>query len=99
MQITLDMPNVSECDVGECVYNVGKACHARAITVGDGVTPGCDTFMSSSTHVQSLRQIAGVGACKVSVCVHNRDFECGASAIHVGYAADKVDCLTFAQRV
>jgi hypothetical protein len=99
MKITLEMPNVDACDVTECVYNTSKACHARAITVGDSVDPCCDTFTKSSMHVKSTTQMAGVGACKVTGCVHNADFECGAPSIRVGYvAANHVDCLTYTAR-
>lgn len=99
MKITLDMPNVAACDVVDCAYNTDKACHARAITVGDSVDPCCDTFMKSARHVSGVSAMAGVGACKVSGCIHNSDFECGAPNIHVGYvSADHVDCMTYSSR-
>jgi hypothetical protein len=40
---TIEMPDVDGCDATECAYNMKGDCHARAITVGDGVHPGCDT--------------------------------------------------------
>ena len=98
MKLTIDMPIVSECSVIECAYNVGQACHARAITVGDGLHPGCDTFLSNHAHTRSVSTLAGVGACKVSACRYNDDFECSASDIRVGYKDDDIDCLTYRPR-
>lgn len=95
MKITIEMPNVSGCQVTECGYNRDKACHARAITIGDGVHPGCDTYFSPGQHVQNTIQRAGVGACKVTGCRYNSDFECGADNIQVGFAGDAINCLTY----
>lgn len=98
MKVTVEMPMVSECEVAECAYNVDKACHARAITVGDGVSPGCDTYFGSAGHTMSKQQIAGVGACKVRGCQYNDDFECAADSINVGYEGTQVHCLTYHPR-
>lgn len=95
MKMTIDMPLVSGCTMSECAYNVDEQCHARAITVGDGVQPGCDTFLSASKHIRDNQQAAGVGACKVSGCMHNEDFECIANQILVGHSAGDINCLTF----
>lgn len=95
MKISVEMPNVSACQVTECAYNRDQNCHARAITVGDGVKPGCDTFFVSASHVQKNAETAGVGACKVSGCRYNDDLECQAAAIEVGFLGDSVDCLTY----
>jgi hypothetical protein len=95
MEITLDMPMIEVCNVSACTYNLNLACHAKAITVGDGVTPGCDTYMHSSRHVSNAATKAGVGACKVSACRHNTDFECGADSINVGSRDEGVFCMTF----
>ena len=96
MKMTIDMPTVSTCDMSECAYNIDKACHARAITVGDGVHPGCDTFFSNATHTNENKRIAGVGACKIAACRHNNDFECMAESIAVGREKSGVGCLTYA---
>lgn len=98
MKVTLDMPIVSGCDATDCAYNVERGCHARAITVGDGDSPRCDTFLGASSHTGMTSLTAGVGACKVSVCSHNRDFECMAADIGVGTAGGEVHCLTFSPR-
>jgi hypothetical protein len=92
---TIKMPVVSECVIAECAYNSSMACHAIAITIGDGERPMCDTFFKSSKH-GGIKDTAGVGACKVSVCSHNTDFECGAASIRVGNEANSGKCLTFA---
>lgn len=98
MELTLDMPLVSQCQVTACAYNVRNACHARAITIGDGVHPGCDTFFSNQTHTREKQRIAGVGACKVSGCRYNEDYECSASDIQVGYQDGNINCLVYAAR-
>ena len=95
MKMTIDMPSVSSCEVNECAYNVERTCHARAITVGDGIHPGCDTFFSNATHTSAVKHIAGVGACKIAACMHNNDFECTADAIAVGREKSGVGCLTY----
>lgn len=95
MKMTIDMPPVSNCDITECAYNLEHNCHARAITVGDGTHPGCDTFFSNKMHTHRTKQLAGVGACKVSACVHNNDFGCGAEDIIVGKDKSGIACLTY----
>lgn len=95
MEMTIEMPRVESCDVSACIYNVESACHAKAITVGNGVAPGCDTYMHASQHVRNASVLAGVGACKVGGCEFNNDYECGASSIEVGARADGVFCMTY----
>lgn len=96
MKITFTMSVVSECKVSECAYNLKNTCNARAITIGDGVHPGCDTFFSNTTHTHEFNDMTGVGACKVSSCRHNREFECGADQIEVGRNKSGVCCLSYA---
>ncbi len=91
----INMSGVSACDAGECAYNSNHACHAIAITVGDGETPMCDTYFRAAQH-SDVKGSAGVGACKVSACQHNSGFECGAGRIQVGNQGNKVSCMTFA---
>lgn len=98
MRITVEMPVVAECVVAECAYNVNKGCHARAITIGDGTHPGCDTYMGSAGHTRRAQMTAGVGACKISGCKFNDDFECMADSINVGYQGTMVHCLTYFPR-
>jgi hypothetical protein len=98
MATMLEMPPVSTCVVRDCAYNLRDNCHARAITIGDGIHPACDTFLRSPELCDDTVETAGVGACKVSSCVHNRHLECQASAIQVGYHEDHPDCLTFEKR-
>jgi len=95
MKMTIDLPLVSSCSVNECVYNAKEKCHARAITIGNGVHPDCDTFLQAITHVKKFKQVAGVGACKVSTCGHNQDFECIADQIEVGRHEGGINCLNF----
>jgi hypothetical protein len=99
-QISIEMPLVEACSATECAYNTGRCCHARAITVGDGVHPGCDTYFGSAgaSHTKAIQRTAGVGACKVSGCRHNDDFECMAEHITVGSMSDAVSCLTYSHR-
>ena len=98
MKLTIEMPTVSECAVTECAYNVAKACHARAITIGDGVHPGCDTFFRAAPHAHDTNRTAGVGACKVTGCTHNDDYECTAPMISVGFKGKDINCLSFHAR-
>ena len=94
-----DMPVVGECSVAECAYNVHRCCHARAITVGDGIHPGCDTFLAASPHSRDIGRHAGVGACKTSACRYNDDYECTADQIAVGHTGQGARCLTYQQRL
>jgi hypothetical protein len=100
IKISIEMPLVSACSATECTYNSGNSCHARAITVGDGVHPGCDTYFGNagSSHVKAVQRTAGVGACKVSDCRHNDDYECVADKITVGSASNSISCLTYSHR-
>jgi len=99
MKITIEMPAVQACSVAECAYNAGSRCHSKAITIGDGVHPGCDTFLDAGraghTHIDVT---AGVGACKVTGCRYNTDFECGATSINVAITGAVANCMTYAAR-
>lgn len=98
MKLTIDMPLVAQCAVSDCAYNINSSCHARAITIGDGIHPGCDTFLGTSPHTRDAKLLAGVGACKVTGCMHNDDYECIAEQINVGYQNQEINCLTFSAR-
>ena len=97
--LTILMPSVSSCSVTQCAYNAKRQCHARAITVGDGVNPACDTYLClddpNAPHVKEDKSLAGVGACKVSACIHNLYYECMAEQIEVRHRADGIHCTTF----
>ncbi len=98
MKMTIDMPFVDSCTVSGCAYNTDNKCHARAITIGDGVHPGCDTsFLGASAHAHGNNQ-AGVGACKVTGCSFNDDLECSAEKIQVSMKGNSVQCMTFEVR-
>lgn len=97
-KVCIEMPIVSKCMVSECCYNGSSKCHARAITIGDGIHPGCDTFMEGSARTRQSGQAAGIGACKTSSCKHNEDLECMAESIHVGIVKNEANCMTFAMR-
>ena len=98
MEIMVEMPVVDACSVTDCAYNSDAHCHAKAITIGDGIHPGCDTFLDSGAGHTHRNATAGVGACKVKGCKHNADFECMATSIEVGMHANSVDCLTYDAR-
>jgi hypothetical protein len=95
MRITIEMPSVLACEATQCAYNVEESCHARAITVGDGTHPACDTFFPATQHTDSIGTTAGVGACKVTSCRFNDDLECSASGVRVGTHEGHADCVTF----
>jgi Domain of Unknown Function (DUF1540). len=96
--MTLDMPIVAECLANECAYNVNMNCHARAITVGNSLHAGCDTFLSGSVHTREATRTAGVGACKSAECKFNEDFECMADSIKVAPAGKEINCTTHSPR-
>ena len=95
MKMTINMSVVSNCEVNDCAYNLENTCNARAITIGNGVHPGCDTFFSNSTHTHEFNDLTGVGACKIISCMHNHEFECGAKKIEVGHNKSGICCLTY----
>lgn len=97
-KICLEMPIVAKCMVSECAYNLSSNCHARAITIGDSLQPGCDTFMAGTRHAKSATQIAGIGACKTAGCKFNEDLECMAESIQVGIIKNEANCMTFVLR-
>ncbi len=96
--MTLDMPVVSECLASECAYNVNRNCHARAITIGNSLHAGCDTFFSAPGHTKAATRTAGVGACKSTQCRFNEDLECMADSIRVSHSGHEVNCTTFSPR-
>ncbi len=96
--VILEMPMVTKCLATTCAYNRDSNCHARAITVGDEILPGCDTFLQGSQHAKNAEQVAGVGACKTTNCKYNDDLECTAESIHVGVIKNQANCMTFALR-
>ncbi len=96
--LTIDMPIVAECLASECAYNINQNCHARAITVGNSLHAGCDTFFSGSMHTKAAARTAGVGACKSLDCKHNDDLECMADSIRVARVVKEVNCMTYSPR-
>ncbi len=97
-KVTLEMSAVQGCAVSGCAYNREQKCHAKAITIGDGQTPGCDTSFSNGSHVREKIRIAGVGACKVSTCRFNDDYECSAGKITVGLSqGNRALCMTYSK--
>lgn len=98
MEKCIETSDVARCSVPECAYNRNGHCYARAITIGDGGHPQCDTYHSANGHVPRQAQTAGVGACKSFSCRHNDDYQCTAEKIYVGWAEDfhYIGCLTYA---
>lgn len=94
MKFIIEMPVVASCAVRQCAYNTDGDCHAKAITIGDGVHPGCDTYMRSRRHSQAQVN-AGVGACKVLQCRYNDDFGCTATEIRVDRRGGIPVCVTY----
>ncbi|MBI5442380.1 MAG: DUF1540 domain-containing protein [Deltaproteobacteria bacterium] len=96
------MSVVKGCNARDCAYNVNEACHALAITVGEGADPICDTFFPSPVHGVAEGISAGVGACKVGHCRYNAGLECVAGTITVGMEVHPekhhADCMTFEPR-
>jgi hypothetical protein len=93
--ITIEIPAVQGCAVTECAYNSGSECHAKAITIGDSLHPGCDTYMDGNSGHTGNGDVAGVGACKVTGCAYNDDLECGAQGVSVGLQSGMATCMTY----
>ena len=98
MKMTIEMPVVESCTVSECGYNMNSMCHARAITIGDGIHPGCDTSFLGAPTSANGHDMAGVGACKVTGCSFNDELECNAEQITVSMENDEIQCVTFQPR-
>ena len=98
MKLTIQMAPIERCEATGCAYNVNQSCHARAITVGGGTHPACDTYVPSGRHVAVHSEPAGVGACKVEDCRYNHDLECDAPSIAVGRHGQHADCTTYEKR-
>lgn len=98
MKIIAEMPSVSKCVINQCVYNSKNMCHAKAITIGDGRSPRCDSFFASPLHIHETKRIAGVGACKIDQCQFNSDYQCIAESIEVGMFQQNIQCLTYVAR-
>ena len=94
----VEMPKVIECLMDECAYNADKECHARAITVGGGACPMCDTAMKSVKKGGVIDMIGSVGACKVENCRFNDSLECSAVGISVMLHDQHAECGTFKAR-
>ncbi|HEX5338496.1 MAG TPA: DUF1540 domain-containing protein [Gallionella sp.] len=97
-KITIEMPMVTKCMVDECSYNGSSKCHARAITIGDSIHPGCDTFLAGASLASKAKQVAGIGACKTAACKHNEDLECMAESVQIGMVRNEANCMTFSMR-
>ena len=91
----MNAPQVLRCEVSDCAYNQTHACHALAITIGNGTHPHCDTCVKSSVRGGDARSTASVGACKMDHCQFNQDLECQAPGIRIGHLLDDADCTTF----
>ncbi|MEQ8822539.1 MAG: DUF1540 domain-containing protein [Sumerlaeia bacterium] len=91
---------VNTCQVTDCAFNEGSACHALAITIDDPSPATCGTYTPASTsgHGGTQATVANVGACKAASCQHNKDLMCTAGEVQVGMQAGKVSCLTYAGR-
>ena len=94
-KLILEISQVQRCDARSCSYNVDGSCHAKAITIGDGAVPACDTYLDLGIHCRTSSRTAGVGACKVSRCRFNDDLECTKTYISIGPSHERVECLDF----
>lgn len=95
VKITLEMPQVTKCEAVKCGYNKSGSCHAKAITIGDILSPDCDTYLSTTSPPKLVTTVAGVGACKVRGCKFNKDYECSGDSIQVGLVGKNIRCLTY----
>jgi len=98
MKTSIDIPVVGACEIDACAYNTDQHYHARAITIGDGEIPECDTLFRGVGRVHAVDIQAVVGACKISSCRFNDDLECSADSIRVGRSGDNAQCLTYTRQ-
>ena len=99
--IQIIMPEVKHCTAESCGFNRESGCHARAITIGNHETPGCDTFFAvadTSKHAKSTGRTSGVGACKVTDCRFNDDYECVANEVTLDFSKNQAHCQTYLHR-
>ena len=99
--IQIIMSEVKECTVQSCGFNKNSGCHARAISIGDNDTLGCNTFFTvpiPASHAKSTGRTSGVGACKVADCKYNDDYECVANEVIVALNNSKANCQTYIHR-
>lgn len=89
----MEMPEINQCNVNECFYNMDNECHANAILVGSSC-PRCDTFIAEGDHAEPA-DTGRVGACHEADCVFNEELSCQAPGINVGHHAEHADCLTY----
>ncbi|NIP25727.1 MAG: DUF1540 domain-containing protein [Phycisphaerae bacterium] len=95
----LDIPKITNCNVDDCSYNNGGACHAVAITVGGHSPPICDTHWNSNQKGGVASLTGGVGACREDSCRFNASLECSApDGIKVMMREGKPNCATFEKR-
>jgi hypothetical protein len=96
--MAVQTPKILDCSVTDCSYNSNKACHAVAITVGNGSCPMCDTYFNSSQKGGAMEITGSVGACKEFDCKFNKSLECSAPGIHVSGHMGHADCATFSRK-
>jgi len=89
------MSKVIKCEIADCSYNVDNCCCTMAITIGNSMSPKCDTFCQSAMKGGQADCRAGVGSCKTSSCMYNSNLECCAPGVCIGYKDQEPDCLTF----
>ena len=92
------MAKILDCIMTDCSYNRDKMCHTMAITVGDGLCPLCDTYVSAPNKGGLQEDLGGVGACKVQECAFNKSLECSAEGIHVKIHSNHAECSTFKRK-
>lgn len=93
--MAMQIPQILDCEVTQCSYNMNKMCHAVAITVGNSKHAMCDTFYKSSQKGGATEITGSVGACKADDCKYNKSLECSAPGIRVANHSDHADCSTY----
>ena len=87
-------PEVKNCTVTECYYNIAEYCRANAILIGRG-HPACDTFIVAGTLHGEPAPIGVVGACHQADCKFNEELSCHAGSINVDCHEGHADCVTY----
>lgn len=89
------MSKIAHCNIVRCAFNQSSACHASAVTIGDGERPRCDTFEDAVEKGGQPGDSGCVGACKVRSCEYNTRLTCSAKSITVDWKGADPCCMTF----
>ena len=96
-RMNMNLPDVIDCNVGQCAYNQESKCHSGAINIGNR-EPVCDTYVEAEIKGGFQKSLTKIGACKMSDCRFNGNYECLSAGIKVGAVNRHALCMNFKVR-